>query len=117
MSGRLLRIFSLSEGVITDDEDEILKGIFEHCKALYTKDNQVDNFQPQTDKVLSLIDKTFLDEDNLELKEMSEVDEIQRIVFGLPKGKLPRGDGVTYKFLQETWDFVCDGCVAMVQEF
>lgn len=38
-------------------------------------------------------------------------------MLSLPKGKSPGGDGVSYDFMQDCWEFVGDGCKAMVRAF
>lgn len=72
----------------------------------------MDHYIEQRDEVLSLIDKKFSEEDNWDLKAIS--DEIIRVAFGFPSGKSPGGDDVTYDFLQKSWDLVGVCCVAMV---
>lgn len=56
-------------------------------------------------------------EDNLSLKALPTLEEIQKIFLGFPKGKSPGGDGVTYDFLQGCWDFVGVCCMSMVWAF
>lgn len=51
------------------------------------------------------------------LKAISWEDEINQIVFGFPKEKSPSRDGVTYEFIQDSWSFVSEGCIAMIQAF
>lgn len=110
-------ILKTTDGKITKDEDEILRGVFNHRRSLYSKDHQVDIYREQRDEVLSLIDKRFFDEDNQELKAVPNKYEITRVVFSFPTSKSSGGDGVTYNFLQCSWDLVGECYVMMVQEF
>lgn len=97
-----IKILTTLEGGVTEDEDKILGLVFDHYWNLYTWDCEVEGHIPLRDEILSLIDTKFSEEDNQLLKEVLDVDEIQRVVFAFPKGKSHGGGGVTYDFLQET---------------
>lgn len=93
-----IKILSTLDGGSTKDKEEILRGVYNHCRCLYVKDHQVELYSEQRDGVLSLIDKKFVEEDNHELRAVLDEYEITRVVFGFPFGKSPRGDGITYDF-------------------
>lgn len=90
-----IKILTTLDGRSVENEDEILHEVYDHYHRLYTKDNEVDFYQLMRDKVLSLIDAKFTDEDNVMLKVVLDDDEIQRIVFSFPWEKSPGGDSVT----------------------
>lgn len=112
-----IKVLRTQVGEIIEDEEAILYEVYNHCRNLYAKDSLVESFQSLRDEVLALLDMQFSEEDNIELKVVLEDDKIQRVVFGFPKEKSPGGDGVTYDLLQEMWDLVGEGCIAMVKEF
>lgn len=109
-----IKILSLPDGRLTKDESEILNGVYSHYRLLYKRDPKVSRFNVVWTEVLKLITKTFSTIDNRKLQEPPTDGEIERIVLGFPKEKSPRGDGVTYDFLQGYWDFMGDCCEKMV---
>lgn len=112
-----IRVLRTLDGRTTEDKEEIFGEVFNHCRSLYTKDHYVNLYKDKQDEVLSLINKKLIDEDNQELKEVPNKYEITIVVFGFPSRKSSDGDGVTYDFLQHSWDLFGECCVAMVQEF
>lgn len=97
-----IKILTILDGRSLENEDEILREVYDHYRRLYIKNTQVDFYQPLRDEILSLINMKFTKEYNEALRELPKDEEIQRIVFGFPWGKSPRGDGVNYEFLQES---------------
>lgn len=67
--------------------------------------------------IMGMITKKFSDSDNQVLHILSSNEEIEKVVLGFPKGKSPRGDGVTYNFLQGCWDFVGECYKGIVHVF
>lgn len=99
------------------DEGEFLRGIQEFCQNLYARDPQIALNLTVRNEILSLIDKFFTKKDNQVLKVILREEEINKIVFEFPKEKSPRSNGVTHELIQDSWEFVKEGCIAMVQAF
>lgn len=97
--GESIKILALPDGRIIEDENDIMYGVYAHCKNLYKKDPTVSQFIGIRNEVLKLIFKKSSVVDNRKLHAIPSGKEIERIVLGFPKEKLPGGDGVTYDFL------------------
>lgn len=112
-----IKNLALPNGRITQDEFEILHGVYTHCRNLYRKDPRVERFKAVRDEALALITRKFTASDNCLLRSLPTGDEIEKVVMGFPKGKSPGGDGVTYDFLQGCWGFVGDCYKDMILAF
>lgn len=101
-----IRIISLPDSRLIEDELEIIMGVYDHCKHLYKRDLEVSRFNVVRMEVLNLITMKFFATDNWKLHAPPSDEEIELVVLGFPYEKSPGGDGVTYDFLKGYWDFM-----------
>lgn len=112
-----IKTLALSDGRLTEDKSEILIRVYDHYRELYKRDLNVARHADVRAEVLALIAKTFTEQDNQILRTPPDAEEIEKVVLGFPKGKSPGEDGVTYDFLQESWELVGACCSDMVLAF
>lgn len=112
-----LKASALPEGGVIEDEQEIVQEVYHFCRDLYARDPLVAGNNIVHIEILPLIDKFFTEDDNQKSRVVPQEEEINKIVFAFPYGKSLGEVGVTYEFVQDSWELVGPGCRMMVQSF
>lgn len=101
-----IRSLELEGGMVITDEEEIMLETQRHFQTLFTADRTMEDNRDGRANILKLITEKVTNLENIWLLCIPLEEEIDEIVRNFPKGKSSGADGVTYKFLQETWPFI-----------
>ncbi|KAL3691392.1 hypothetical protein R1sor_005043 [Riccia sorocarpa] len=104
------------EEVITD-EDSILQEIHAFYRDLYSREDLPTESAEEEAATLVTLDKKLEEQDNDKLRTEPDMEEIRTIVKNLTSDKSPGIDGVTAEVIRECWEWIEEGCLALIQHF
>ncbi|KAL3694987.1 hypothetical protein R1sor_008638 [Riccia sorocarpa] len=105
------------DGRLLEDQDEMLKEVYNFYRDLYTAEEETEEMLNQRRRVVGRIDRGLSWDDNSVLEEVPSEELITTIVMEMPKEKSPGIDGVMVEILQIGWEFMREDCFLMVQSF
>ncbi|KAL3681828.1 hypothetical protein R1sor_024784 [Riccia sorocarpa] len=105
------------EGEELTDEDDILHEIFSFYKNLFTQEELPEGHEADEQVALNTIERHVTERENEDLITPPNLEEIRNLVKRLPKGKSSGIDGVTSEVIQINWEWIEEGCMALISFF
>lgn len=86
----------------------------QYFSTLFSEDSPLANNEENI--ILSCIPSLITQEMNDYLMRSISLEELEEVVFGMPKGKAPSPDGYPVEFFQEFWDIINHDILEVVKE-
>ncbi|KAL3693216.1 hypothetical protein R1sor_006867 [Riccia sorocarpa] len=109
-----IKVLELSNGEVTEDDQEILQEIQEFYQELYSAEPETEDRRAAREEVVGLINSRLTVEESSKMSRQPDPTEIKGVVFGMAANKAPGIDGLTADVLKCCWDFVGEDCVKLI---
>lgn len=101
-----IRCIRRANGLVVEDEDEILMEIGNYYTKIFTMDPQIKVDSTERNRVFSLISNKLTALERAILDKETTMDEVEVVIKTFKSGKLTGLDGMTVEVLQACWEWV-----------